>query len=138
VTWTIRFQKWLGKPLDESQKGSYKIKPLVEIDGEPLFGKLAILRLLQKDEWDGVWADTYHDKFWKGLPDRTKPCSLPEKAKEIYDMIVTKHGRHGGFFDVIAWREQKLLFAEYKGEGDKLNQNQFLGQEISGAVKLIV
>jgi VRR-NUC domain len=124
ATWTIRFAKWLGKPLDELQKGSYKIKPLVEINGEPNFGELAILRLLQKDGWDGVWVDTYHDKFWKGLPDRTKPCSLPEKSQEIYDKIVTKHGRYGGFFDVFAWREQELLFAEYKGEGDKLKPNQ--------------
>jgi len=124
ATWTIRFPKWLGKPLDESQKGSYKIKPLVEIDGEPLFGELAILRLLQKDGWDGVWVDTYHDKFWTGLPDRTVPCSLPAKAQEIYDKIVAKHGKYGGFFDIFAWHGQKLMFAEYKGEGDKLKPNQ--------------
>jgi len=124
ATWTIRFPKWLGKPLDESQKGSYKIKPLVEIDGEPLFGELAILRLLQKDGWDGVWVDTYHDRFWKGLPDRKSACLLPEKAQEIYDKIVAKHEKVGGFFDVFAWHGQKLMFAEYKGEGDKLRPNQ--------------
>ena len=124
ATWTIRFPKWLGKPLDEKQKGSYKIKPLVQIDGEPLFGELAVLRLLQKDGWDGVWVDTYHGKFWKGLPDRTAPCSLSGKAQEVYDKIVARHGKYGGFFDVFAWRGQKLLFAEYKGEGDKLKPNQ--------------
>ena len=124
ATWTIRFPKWLGAPLDEPQKGSYKIKPLVEIDREPLFGELAILRLLQKDRWDGVWVDTYHDKFWIGLPDRTAPCPLPEKAQRIYDKIVANHGKYGGFFDVFAWHGQELLFAEYKGEGDKLKPNQ--------------
>jgi len=124
ATWTIRFPKWLGKPLDEKQKGSYKIKPLVQIDEEPLFGELAILRLLQKNGWDGVWVDTYHNKFWKGLPDRTAPCSLPEKPKEVYDKIVARHGKYGGFFDIFAWHGQKFLFAEYKGEGDKLKPNQ--------------
>jgi hypothetical protein len=97
TTWTIRFPLWLGKPMEESQKGSYKIKPLVEIEGEPLFGELAILRLLQKDGWDGVWVDTYHDKFWKGLPDRTTPCSLSVKAQKIYDKIVARHGNMAAF-----------------------------------------
>jgi hypothetical protein len=136
ATWTIRFPQWRGQSLDGAQKGSYKIKPLVEIDGEPLFGELAILRLLQKDGWDGVWVDTYHGYFWKGLPDQAVPCSLPATAQDIYDRIVARHGKRGGFFDVFAWRGRKLLFAEYKGEGDKLKPNQvsWIGAAVASGI----
>jgi VRR-NUC domain len=129
ATWTIRFPKWNGAPLGKSLKNTYRVKPLVEVNGEPLFGELAILRWLQKDGWDGVWVDTFHGKklFWNGLPDRTRPCLLPAKAEALYDKIVAgRHGKAGGFFDVFAWRGQKRLFVESKGEGDKLKKNQLL------------
>ena len=128
-SWTIRFPKWVGTPTKKSLKNTYRVKPLVEVNGEPLFGELAILRLLQRDGWDGVWVDTFHGEklFWNGLPDRTQPSSLPAKAEALYDKIVARRsGKAGGFFDVFAWRGRKFLFVEYKGEGDKLKKKQLL------------
>jgi hypothetical protein len=102
------------------------------VDGQPLFGELAILRCLQKDGWDGVWVDAFHDKgrhklFWQGMPHSTEPYDLTRAphAWQMYRRIVELNGgRASGFFDVLAWRGGRLLCAEYKGPGDRENRNE--------------
>jgi hypothetical protein len=130
-TWTIQFPSWTGAELSRSVAGTYRNKALVNYFGEPLFGELAVLRWLEKDGWEGVWVDTFHSSrteklYWKGLLDRTAPCSLPPKAKKLYEKIMSNHPKDGGFFDVFAWRKGKFLFVEYKSKGDRLNDNQRL------------
>jgi len=131
--WTIRF---LPAEPDRLPAGTlaktYTTKPLVQVDGEPLFGELAIVRWLQKDGWDGVWVDTYHSRgrrkfFWQGMPHKTEPydlSSIPRVWKTYNRIVEHNGGRAAGFFDVLAWRGDRLLFAEYKGKGDKPNKNE--------------
>jgi hypothetical protein len=102
------------------------------VDGESLFGELAIVRCLQKDGWDAVWVDSFHDKgrhklFWRRLPHETKPYDLSQAARAwaMYERIVKANGgRAAGFFDVLAWQGERLLFVEYKGAGDRPNANE--------------
>ncbi len=111
---------------------TYTSKPLVLIEGASLFGELAIVRLLQKDGWGGVWVDTFHSSaqhqlFWDDMPHRAAPFGLQQVplARGIYDRIVAaRGGRRGGFFDVLAWRGDELAFIEYKGPGDRPNRNE--------------
>lgn len=104
---------------------TYRTKPLVRMDGQALFGELAILRLLERDGWDGVWVDTFHGrKFWRGMPHDSVPVILPAATQVRYDTLVAVHGKAGGFFDVMAWREGRFLFVEYKGAGDRSNRNE--------------
>lgn len=105
---------------------TYTTKPLVTFDGEILFGELAVLRWLQRDGWDGAWVDTFHGrKFWRDMPHRSAPLSLPVHAQGLYDGIVAANGGRGaGFFDVMAWRGTRVVFAEYKGPGDHPNRNE--------------
>jgi hypothetical protein len=71
-TWTVSFPPATPSYLPEGVlPQTYTNKPLVQVDHESLFGELAILRLLQKDGWDGVWVDTFHDRGGKGC--RMKP-----------------------------------------------------------------
>ena len=133
--WTIRFPpasppKLFAGVLPET----YARKPLVDVDGDALFGELAVLRWLQKDGWNGVWVDTFHDRgkgklFWQKMPVDSEPYDLSgaPKAKDIYNRILEiRGGRAGGFFDVLAWRGDRLAFVEYKGEGDRPNVNELL------------
>ena len=53
------FKQWTG----EFKGDTYGNKPLVDMDGEPMFAELAILRHLQKDGWDGVWVDTFSRRY---------------------------------------------------------------------------
>jgi hypothetical protein len=131
--WTVRFptaepDRVLGDVLPRT----YTTKPLVDVDGEPLFGELAIVRWLQKDGWDAIWIDSYHDRgqhksFWQGLPGRSAPYDLTQapRAWEMYKRIVQANGgRAAGFFDVLAWQGERLLFVEYKAAGDRPKDNE--------------
>ena len=105
---------------------TYTSKPLVSVGGDAMFGELAIVRTLERDGWDAVWVDTFHGrKFWRAMPHRSAPVSLPPAARERYDAIVAANGgRASGFFDVLAWRDGQFAHLEYKGEGDRSNRNE--------------
>lgn len=106
-------------------KSTYTTKPLVDIDGEPVFGELAIVRLLEKDGWTAVWADTFHGrKFWKDMPHKSEPVSPPEVIRSAYDRIAERKGGASGCFDVIAWKGDRVKWLEYKGPRDKPNMNE--------------
>ncbi|MBC7790422.1 MAG: hypothetical protein H7Z74_10785 [Anaerolineae bacterium] len=120
---------------------TYTNKPLVSLGQETLFGELAILRLLQVDGWSGVWVDTFHDRgrgklFWTNMPHLSEPFDLRRvpRARQSYDDIVSaRSGRAGGFFDVLAWRKEELIFVEYKGpkDGPNINEPHFLAAAVS-------
>jgi hypothetical protein len=119
ATWTIRFLPASPSHLPECVlPKTYTNKPLVQVQQESLFGELAVLRWLQKDGWDGVWVDTFHDRgkgklFWQGMPHATAPYDLSTTphARDIYDEILAiRGGKAGGFFDVLAWKGSQLLF----------------------------
>ena len=105
---------------------TYTSKPLVSVNGDAMFGELAILRWLEKDGWEGVWVDTFHGgKFWRAMPHKSSPVRLPPDAQALYDRIKQKNdGKASGAFDVMAWRHGHFAFLEYKGEGDKSNRNE--------------
>jgi len=113
-------------------RSSYSSKPLVDLEGETLFGELAIVRLLMQDGWSAVWVDSYHSTrarslFWRDLPTKSAPVDLAREAPaafELYSELCNTNGGRGGFFDVMAWRQDRFLFVEYKGAGDKANQNE--------------
>jgi hypothetical protein len=54
-----RFPAMQEKLTDLSLSKTYRSKPLVAVEGEALFGELAILKCLQKFGFDGVWIDTF-------------------------------------------------------------------------------
>ena len=100
--------------------GTYVSKPLVSVDGDAMFGELAIVRWLEKDGWQAFWVDTYHrQQFWRVMPHRGRPVALPEPLRARYDAIVAANGgRPRGFFDVIAARGDQVIHLEYKGAGE--------------------
>lgn len=105
---------------------TYTAKPLVSVDGDAMFGELAILRWLEKDGWSGAWVDTFHGgKFWNAMPHKSAPIALPLQAQNLYDEIKRSNGGKGsGAFDVMAWRRDQFVFLEYKGAGDNSNTNE--------------
>lgn len=114
-----------GRLGDGQLRQTYNVKPLVvSVRGESVFGEFAILHALQEDGWDGVWLDTFHQKFWSGmLP--TTAAALPAPAFERYQSIRRENGgQAGGSFDVMAWRDDAYLFVEYKGAGDTIKPKQ--------------
>ena len=127
-TWIVRFP-----PADPPRlaagalKSTYTSKPLVNVDGEPVFGELAIVRWLAKDHWSALWSDTFHGrKFWRDMPHRSKPVDPPGPVRTLYSRIADLKGSPSGCFDVVAWKDGRIVWLEYKGPRDKPNRNEAL------------
>jgi hypothetical protein len=124
------FPRWKGGPLPSVELARVGAKTELVVGRERAYGELAVLRMLQRLGWDGVWVSTYGSfkGFWTGIPaTSTRLPSLPRPAQMTYDEIrAERGGREGGHWDVFAWKRERFLYAECKepGTGDKLNPNQ--------------
>lgn len=115
-----------SRVLDVLEDKMYLGKPVVVHDGRVLFGELAVLRYLEKDQWKGVWVDSLHshgrkDVLWSGMPPTGVPPALPPKVSEKFQAIKEKNGGElSGFFDVFAWKGEgdDFVFVEYKGRSE--------------------
>jgi hypothetical protein len=111
---------------------AYLSKPVVAHEGRVMFGELAILRYLEKDQWKGVWVDAFHshgrtDVLWSGMPPVGVAPALPPRVSEKFQAIKEKNGgKLSGFFDVFAWKGEgdDFVFVEYKGRSDAPNENE--------------
>jgi hypothetical protein len=115
----LHFNAWKGAPIPNTYNG----KAVIDWNGEPLFAELAVLRLFQSHGWNGVWVDSYRRKYRIGLPDVAEPVELPEKQKQLIDSIRAKTGKHGGCWDVFAWKGEAVLFIELKRQKKDAIQN---------------
>jgi hypothetical protein len=125
-TLTVRFPPANPPRLpDGALSRTYTSKPLVSFDGEGVFGEIAIVRSLRKDGWSAVWADTFHGgKFWADMPTRSSPVGLSARVQNLYDRIINLKGTPNGCFDVVAWKDGRVVWLEYKGPRDRPNRNE--------------
>ena len=106
-------------------KDTYTSKPLVDVDGEPVFGELAIVRWVAKDGWGALWADTFHGrKFWQAMPHKSDPVDPPGFVRDLYERIANRKGGPSGCLDVVAWKAERIVWLEYKGPNDRPNRNE--------------
>jgi len=114
------FMRWQGEPIADTYGG----KAVLNFFDEPMFAELAILGTLRKAGWDGVWVDTYRNKFRQALAPHC--CDLPSHAQRLYDRIQeTNGGKRSGCFDVFAWNDGRYLFVEAKRKAkDSIRETQ--------------
>ncbi len=124
---------WDGKELSDTYGG----KAVLEYEGGPLFAELVILKTLFHDGWSGVWVDNYRRKFWTGMPGTEAPVMLPTDKLAVLDSIRGKNRSMSGCWDVFAWKEGKVLFAESKRDGkDHIRTSQIKWLESALAIGL--
>jgi hypothetical protein len=119
---TPRFPKGTG----EFPWSTYGNKPILDLSCEPLYAEFVILRLLEAEGWRGVWVNSVHrDPFptrWTPSPIRIMP---PSNLLDLLDRIYARSGKRSGAFDVLAWADETVLFAEAKHGGkDALRPSQ--------------
>lgn len=125
----VRFPKWQGAPfVDDFGR---KSAAMIDLDGEHLFAELAVLRLLEKDGWEGRWVNTYSagGEVWKYLTRWDDIPRAEQKARPIQDdeprqllarlAGFNKPRRYKGCWDVFAWRGSEIAFAECKRNAPK-------------------
>ena len=114
------FRAWSGKvPFS-----TYGRKPVVKVGGKPLFAELAVLRLLKRDGWDGVWVD--RTKFRKAVREQAAAVPLRKSAARFLQRIRDSIGKSkGGCWDVFAWKKGRYLFVECKRQNrDRMRRSQ--------------
>jgi protein-S-isoprenylcysteine O-methyltransferase Ste14 len=114
------FSEWRGAPILDTYGG----KALLNSDGKPVFAELAILGVLERAGWDGVWVDTYRRKFRRSMPPESS--KLPPHALELYERICRANGgKASGCFDVFAWKDGEYVFVESKRKSkDSIQRTQ--------------
>jgi hypothetical protein len=136
--WILVWNTWSGSSM-AGLPSTYRIKPLIDWNGVPLYAELAILEIVKSNGWGGVWVDNFHRRFQDCMPDRNTAFDLPSNVAEgirvirsIYRRISEQYreakisrGEFGGCWDLLCWRGDKLLFIEAKRKSkDRLRQNQ--------------
>jgi hypothetical protein len=127
----MKFRPWVGGEID-----TYGGKAIVELDGEPLYVELALVRLQEREGWEAVWIDNYRRLFRRGRADRIAVVELPTPQQELFDAITAKNAAgRAGCWDVFAWRGTELHFLEAKRRGrDRMRPAQLAWLETAAAV----
>jgi hypothetical protein len=133
----LRFPRWAGAPfVDDFGK---KAGAMVEMDGEHLMPELAVLRLLQKQGWEGRWVSTYSAKgeVWKYLTEwsdvprdqqRTRNIEEEEPRRLLAKIASKSVKRYAGCWDIFAWKDGQYAFVQTKrsapGAADEVGKLQ--------------
>ena len=112
----IAFAAWTGEPIADTYGG----KPVLDVAGHPLFAELAILRELESNGWKGVWVDSYSRRMLTGWP--AIRGEMDRGPRRMFDGI--SQLRRGRSWDVFAWCDDKVLFAEAKRRGKDAIRDQ--------------
>jgi hypothetical protein len=114
------FEIWSGEPVDDT----YNNKLVLNFNSEPAFAELATLKIFQSDGWDGVWVDTYRNKFRTSYWPKDS-VETPSKQKELLNSIYKEAGSTKGCWDVFCWKSGVYCFAESKRQGrDRIRDTQ--------------
>jgi hypothetical protein len=105
-------------------RDTYGHKKVLDFYGKPQFAELGILRIMERSGWQGVWVDTYRNRF------RTRywpkdAVELPPKQANILNRIREKAGSRAGCFDVFCWKGNQVVFIECKRrDKDRIRETQ--------------
>ena len=115
------FEPWQGpKPED-----TYGEKSVLNHNGYPVLPEILILKKLQEVGWNGVWVDTFRNRFLKEYFLEKVEVELPEHRLQLFKKIENKIERSSGCLDVYCWKDDQILFAEAKRKNnDQIRDNQ--------------
>ena len=126
----MRFPMWRGAAfVDDFGK---KTAAMVELDGEHLFAELAILRLLERDGWEGRWIHTTgggeitrYITDWRDVSrqeQKNRPIQHDGARALLYAIADRSGNRYGGCWSVFASRGNSHAFFEAKRQSPKENE----------------
>jgi hypothetical protein len=123
----VRFPMWRGAAFGDDL--GKKTAAMIDLNGEHLFPELAILRLLEKDGWEGRWIHTTASgeitKYiteWRDVSrqeQRSRPIQHDGARALLYGIADRSGNRYGGCWSVFAWRENSYAFFETKRQNPK-------------------
>lgn len=133
----VRFPQWQGASFadDLGKKGA----AMIDLDGEHLFPELAILRLLERDGWEGRWIHantsgeiTKYITEWRDVSrqeQRSRPIQHDGARATLYAIADRSGNRYGGCWSVFAWRGDSYAFFEAKRQSARAKEKLKSAQE---------
>lgn len=128
----VLFEKWAGNPIENTFGG----KTLLNVNNKPSFAELAIVDLFVKEGWEARWICTYgrgkqNPLFLKEWKDENLKNQENSPIEEVWVMdllnkiALLNNNSFSGCWDVIAWKEDKIIFVESKRlKKDSIRQTQ--------------
>ncbi|WP_417600473.1 hypothetical protein [Owenweeksia hongkongensis] len=117
----VQFKRWTGQPI----QNTFGNKPLLDFNGKPMFAELLIMNLFLQNSWNSRWVETYGKSKLKPIylnnwiDDKYKN-QIDKPIENLYiqtllNKIAEKNGSNfGGCWDVLAWKNEYLIFVESK------------------------
>ncbi|QQR86654.1 MAG: hypothetical protein IPJ76_00070 [Flavobacteriales bacterium] len=111
-------------------------KDLVLVDDRAQFAEVAILRAFEAEGWEGRWLETYGKpamkpalwREWKlegPAAQEHVSIEVPWVIERLHAIAVANGNTYAGCWDVVAWKEGRLVFAESKKQKkDRLRGTQ--------------
>ncbi len=129
----ILFERWRGASIQNTFGG----KTVLNVNSEPSFAEIAIAEIFINAGWDARWVETYGRgnlnpfflRKWKD--DKYKnQVNFPIEEKWVSELLkeiaYNNEGSFSGCWDVVAWKEEQIIFAESKRlKQDSIRQTQF-------------
>lgn len=118
-------------------------KPLLNVDGRPQFAEVAILRAFENAGWQGRWVETYQRpamdpallRAWNGGAFKTQevvPIAQAWVNERLHAIAAANGNTFSGCWDVVAWKDDRLVFAESKKQKkDRLRGTQLRWLEVA-------
>jgi hypothetical protein len=117
----IAFDRWTGEPVKETFGG----KAIVSVNNKPMFAELGIMTHFFDEGWDARWVETYGRgnmepkclTIWKDDKygnQEHKPIGNENIITLLSDIAKLNDGSYKGCWDVLAWKGDKVVFAESK------------------------
>lgn len=98
-------------------------KPVLDFEGKKSLAELILLRLLEREGWQGCWVNNYRRAFWRDIYVTTELPEAPSTA--LFYRVVAQNGGKAGCWDIFAWRGGEVLFVESKQRGkDRIQPTQ--------------
>lgn len=128
---SLTFKKWNGTPLLHTFGG----KAVLDVSGKPQFAELAIADFFERHGFSVRWVETYGRSGmpmfltdWQDKPHKEQ-TDRPIENQQVMDTLkriaAINGGSYSGCWDVVAWKDETLLFAESKRlKRDRLRESQ--------------
>ena len=104
---------------------SFGGKQLLDVDGRPQFAEVAILRMFEAAGWQGRWVETYGNRklmpgLWRAWQPEGPhaqvqvPIAVQWVNEKLHAIAFANRSTFAGCWDVVAWKDGRLVFAEGK------------------------
>jgi hypothetical protein len=126
------FSSWPGPPM----ANTFGSKPALNWSGSPAFAEIVILRTFLQAGWSGRWVETYGAPAMQpyfltewhenGLKSAITQPITEARVTTLLETIAHANGHtFSGCWDVVAWDDNSVVFAEAKHKGkDQLKATQ--------------